>query len=359
MNNQQKLEFYRTYYKNLSPEPFTIEMEEGKIIISNILSKKSYKEGGQAKTWKQKYNKKYGYDSDEGHTLKEISKKTGVSVKGLQEIYNKGIGAWKNNLSSVRVKGSFKKSSDTKTYPRSKRLGKEQWAMARVYSSVMGGKAAKVDAKELKMEMGGEIDMYYTETLPKKHEEILSRNKGFFKDFDLFEYKDVAYPDDFSQEVKAEIFYLNSLPMDLEFVYDYDNMKQVFFNYLRKNNLIISNEKLDELSDLLYNMTPLIMELKYYYNRPRPSQLAVKYNLDLEYCELESAETPSYPSGHSAQGIFMGHFLANIFPEHASALIEIGAEVGLSRLVGRVHFPTDDILGKYLGYSMYKYYYES
>ena len=74
MNNQQKLEFYRTYYKNLSPEPFTIEIEEGKIIISNILSKKSYKEGGQAKTWKQKYNKKYGYDADEGHTLKEISK---------------------------------------------------------------------------------------------------------------------------------------------------------------------------------------------------------------------------------------------------------------------------------------------
>ena len=60
-------------------------------------------------TWKQKYNKKYGFDKDESHSLSDISKKTGVSKKGLQQIYNKGIGAWKTNLPSVRLKGSFKK----------------------------------------------------------------------------------------------------------------------------------------------------------------------------------------------------------------------------------------------------------
>ena len=38
------------------------------------------------------------------------------------------------------------------------KMSAEQWAMARVYSSVMGGKAAKVDAKELKMEDGGEVE---------------------------------------------------------------------------------------------------------------------------------------------------------------------------------------------------------
>jgi hypothetical protein len=34
-------------------------------------------------------------------------------------------------------------------------MGAQQWAMARIYSAVMGGKAAKVDAKELKMKDGG------------------------------------------------------------------------------------------------------------------------------------------------------------------------------------------------------------
>jgi len=52
-------------------------------------------------TWKQKYNKKYGFDKDESHSLSDISKKTGVSKKGLQQIYNKGIGAWKTNLPRI------------------------------------------------------------------------------------------------------------------------------------------------------------------------------------------------------------------------------------------------------------------
>lgn len=359
MNNQQKLEFYRQYYDNLSPLPFKVEKFKDKIIISNIVDEEIFKKGGQAKTWKQKYNKKYGYDLDEGHTLKEISKKTGVSVKGLQQIYNKGIGAWKNNLSSVRLKKDFSKNKNTKTYPRSKRLGKEQWAMARVYSAVMGGKAAKVDANELKMEHGGIVDMYFTEVMPSKHQDLIDRGKGMFEYFDLDDFKDVPYPDDDSPEVRAEIFYLNSLPLDYEFVWEFDNMKQVFFDYLRKYNLILSQYKLDELTDLLYYMSSIIMELKYYYNRPRPSQVARAYDLDLDYVELESAETPSYPSGHSCQGIFMGHYLGDLFPEHKYALVEIGSNVGLSRLIGRVHFPTDDILGKYLGYSLYKYYNES
>ena len=90
-------------------------------------------------TWKEKFNKKYNFPKSEPHSLTEISKETGVSKKGIQQIYNKGIGAYKTNPQSVRPNVT----------------SKEQWAMARVYSSVMGGKASKVDAKELKMEMGG------------------------------------------------------------------------------------------------------------------------------------------------------------------------------------------------------------
>ena len=79
---------------------------------------------------------------DESHSLEEISKDTGVSMKGLQEIYNKGVGAYRTNPESVRP---------NVTSP-------EQWAMARVYSAVMGGKTARIDEKELKMNNGGAID---------------------------------------------------------------------------------------------------------------------------------------------------------------------------------------------------------
>jgi hypothetical protein len=107
--------------------------------ISNCGCDDEYKYGGKIKTYKQKYNKKYGYPANESHDLEEISKDTGVSLKGLQQIYNKGIGAYKTNPESVR--------------PNVK--SKEQWAMARVYSAVMGGKASKIDANELKMNYGG------------------------------------------------------------------------------------------------------------------------------------------------------------------------------------------------------------
>jgi predicted ABC-type ATPase len=98
-------------------------------------------------TYKDKYNTKYKYKKGESHSLEEVSKDTGVSMKGLQQIYNKGIGAYKTNPSSVRP---------TVT-------SKEQWAMARVYSAVMGGDAAIVDKSELKMETGGKIELVLNE----------------------------------------------------------------------------------------------------------------------------------------------------------------------------------------------------
>jgi len=54
----------------------------------------------------------------------------------LDEVYDRGIGAYKTNLSSVRLKGSFKKDTDLRKGA-SKRLSKEQWAIARVYAFVM------------------------------------------------------------------------------------------------------------------------------------------------------------------------------------------------------------------------------
>jgi len=58
-----------------------------------------------------------------------------VSHKTLQEVYNRGIGAYKTNPTSVRMKGTFKKGVAA---PMSMKLSKEQWAMARVYSFLDG-----------------------------------------------------------------------------------------------------------------------------------------------------------------------------------------------------------------------------
>ncbi len=84
-------------------------------------------------TYKEKFNKKYGFKKDASHSIAEISRLTGYKVSGLRTIKKKGQGAFRSNPQSVRpqVKSAT------------------QWGIARIYSAVMGGKAAKVDAKHL------------------------------------------------------------------------------------------------------------------------------------------------------------------------------------------------------------------
>jgi hypothetical protein len=84
-------------------------------------------------TYKNKFNKKYGFPKDESHSLTEISKLTGYKLSGLKTIVEKGEGAYYSNPQSVRP---------TVKDP-------TQWGIARVYSAVMGGKAAKIDAAHL------------------------------------------------------------------------------------------------------------------------------------------------------------------------------------------------------------------
>jgi hypothetical protein len=60
--------------------------------------------------------------------LLEKSQRSGVPLKALEEVYDRGIGAWKTNPASVRLKSGEKNYSTS----RAGKMGKEQWAMARV-----------------------------------------------------------------------------------------------------------------------------------------------------------------------------------------------------------------------------------
>lgn len=84
-------------------------------------------------TYKNKFNAKYGFAKDAPHSIAEIAKLTGYKKSGLDVIYAKGVGAFRTNRAAVRP---------SVTSP-------EQWAMARIYSAVMNGKAARVDAAHL------------------------------------------------------------------------------------------------------------------------------------------------------------------------------------------------------------------
>jgi hypothetical protein len=60
--------------------------------------------------------------------LKEKSKTNNIPYTALVNVYRRGVGAWKTNPESVRLE------SGEKNYKASRagKMGKEQWAMARV-----------------------------------------------------------------------------------------------------------------------------------------------------------------------------------------------------------------------------------
>lgn len=91
-------------------------------------------------THRENVLKKLNLPTDTHLSLTALSKLMGVPTKGLQEVYNRGVGAWKSNPQSVRLKKDFSKNPNLASFPRSARLTKEQWAFARVYSFLDKGK---------------------------------------------------------------------------------------------------------------------------------------------------------------------------------------------------------------------------
>ena len=80
-------------------------------------------------TFKQKFNKKFGFPKDKSHSLAEIAKLTGYKLYNIKKIYKKGSGAYVSNPQSVRFGMTM-----------------ASWSYARVYASVSkGSKSSKID----------------------------------------------------------------------------------------------------------------------------------------------------------------------------------------------------------------------
>ena len=114
--------------KKHSNEPLPKERAEAQM---RALYAAMSKEGGTHRTDFLKDNKL----EDKSYSLKELSTISSVPIKKLQQVYNRGIGAYKTSPNSVRLKGSYVKGVNA---PMKKKLSKEQWAMARVYSFLDG-----------------------------------------------------------------------------------------------------------------------------------------------------------------------------------------------------------------------------
>lgn len=119
---------------------------------------------GGAMTYRQKFLAHYSVP-DKSYSIPEIAHITHIPEPILQEVYNRGVGAYKTNPTSVRLQTSFVKNVDA---PMKYKLSKEQWGMARVFSFVMGN--PKHD-NDLRRNRGGAVDLYMKAVLQKAKQE--------------------------------------------------------------------------------------------------------------------------------------------------------------------------------------------
>ncbi|WLT31407.1 phosphatase PAP2 family protein [Geothrix sp. PMB-07] len=87
--------------------------------------------------------------------------------------------------------------------------------------------------------------------------------------------------------------------------------------------------------------------LKKHFQRPRP------YLTDGRVQPAIERETsPSYPSGHATRGVIFGIILGELAPERREALLVAGRQVGVDRVIGGVHYPSDIEAGQRLAFRL-------
>ena len=174
-----------------------------------------------------------------------------------------------------------------------------------------------------------------------------------FKGFNIDKFKNMKPPSDSSFNTMQEVKQLNTIPLNKTSVQKYDNIEKTFADIAAKNNITNYDSKL--VGDLIKKSAPIITKLKKHFNRPRPKVIAKKLGINMQDYEMSSMKTPSYPSGHSTQGILIGRVLADKFPKAAKQIIKAGKSISDSRRVAKAHYKSDSVMGEKLGDEMYKY----
>lgn len=98
--------------------------------------------------------------------------------------------------------------------------------------------------------------------------------------------------------------------------------------------------------NVVADVLPLITKLKFFYQRPRPAQLAYYLKIPFFPHFSKYVSSPSYPSGHSVLAgvlteVLSGEYSA-VFPGCYEVMRKFSGEVMESRLYMGVHYPSDN-----------------
>ena len=158
-----------------------------------------------------------------------------------------------------------------------------------------------------------------------------------------------------SNETRTELFKLlayNDGVIDRKMVKEFDDMREHYMELVNKYNLDVTKDDLQQIIDEGAKFT---LKIKYKFNRPRPYQIAEHYGIeDFKRHKLDTAKTPSYPSGHALQGRLIGLILTDKDPEHQNEYMAVSQRISDSRIMARAHYPSDKEYGEKLADELYE-----
>lgn len=104
---------------------------------------------------------------------------------------------------------------------------------------------------------------------------------------------------------------------------------------------------------ILYSIQSLfIYGLKYSIRRERPFySIHLLSKIDITKAEIFD---PSFPSAHATYSFMMATILGHWFPKYRPIFFIIAGFIGLTRIYLHLHFPTDIIVGAFLGFIITK-----
>lgn len=182
---------------------------------------------------------------------------------------------------------------------------------------------------------------------PTKENKVFIEQKGFMDDL-FVQFDEDSFPLNHSELVKDElneiVDYINSIS---------DEENKSFLNRYKSydrslSHTIITTFKQKGIDvesiceDIITDTKNLIYKFKYFYQRPRPFQLAQYYKLKLFPFNSFSAHTPSYPSGHTLQAYVILNVIADKHPNQYQFCKEMIDDIAYSRLYLGLHYPSDN-----------------
>jgi hypothetical protein len=192
---------------------------------------------------------------------------------------------------------------------------------------------------------------------PNAAQDILVRKEGNF-DYIANHYMDKPYPNNDGNYAHKE---LETIRKDMEKL-QHDKVVElsIKFDEDLQGMLIDTAQKCGVanvngfIKELFEDINPIIMKLKYFYNRIRPYQLANVTSFPLNPMPTVSAQSPSYPSGHTVQSRVFADILSFRYPDQQDMLEKFADKCSKSRIILGVHFPSDEVFGKQLAAGIVK-----